>query len=92
MDSPLALVAIGLFAVCAVLIVGRRETAASPRIIAGIVAGLAGAGLLTVAGFLSGGTGLSWIGVIVWLAACVYAVAVIRRTRRAGGTDRGDDR
>ena len=92
MDSPLALVALGLFAVCAVLIVGQRETAVSPRRIAGIVAGLAGSGLLAVAGFLSGGTVLSWIGLVVWLVACSYAIVVISRTRRAAAIDRGEHR
>jgi len=90
MDNPLALVALGLFAVCAVLIIGRRESAASPRIFAGIVAGLAGSGLLAVAGLLSGGTVLSWIGLVVWLVACAYVVVVIRRIRRAAASDRGE--
>jgi FtsH-binding integral membrane protein len=80
MDTPLVWIAVVLFAAAAFLFIGNRDPATSPRIMAAAGIGLVSVGLMVVAAFLSGSP-LAWVAVVVWIAATVYIVRVIRRGR-----------
>ena len=93
MDSPLNLVAVGLIAGCAALLVGRRERITSPRTITGITLGLIGCAVLVISGFLSGASSvLAWGALLVVVAVLVYFVVVVWRERRRTAASKGNRR
>jgi len=75
-------IGVALILTCKGLLVGNRGQLSSPRSVAGIAAGIVGSALFLGELFYGGPRLLSWAGVIVWGAACVYVVIAMRSDRR----------